>query len=175
MPPLLRQGAGSLQRYRTQGAPGRWHLGGKSEAEALPADAVGGASVTNPPHGSPLKSHMWRATNRARWRIGGPTSRRAAVCEDSRDDRLRHAGEVVRQDGGTIAYDVAGDGPPVIFLHGLTSRRQGWDPVTCLLAPAFTCIRIDLRGHGESTPAPDYELSQVEGRSVAALRQVSKK
>jgi pimeloyl-ACP methyl ester carboxylesterase len=78
-------------------------------------------------------------------------------------------GEIVRPDGVTIAYDIAGDGPPVIFLHGLTNRRQGWDPVTSLLVPDFTCIRIDFRGHGESTPAPDYSMPALVGdvRAVA--------
>jgi pimeloyl-ACP methyl ester carboxylesterase len=78
-------------------------------------------------------------------------------------------GEIVRPDGATIAYDVTGDGPPAIFLHGLTNRRQGWDPVTNLLVPAFTCIRIDLRGHGESSVAPDYGMPSIVGdvRAVA--------
>jgi pimeloyl-ACP methyl ester carboxylesterase len=78
-------------------------------------------------------------------------------------------GEIVRPDGATVAYDVAGDGPAAIFLHGLTSRRQAWDPVTSLLTPALTCIRVDLRGHGESSTAPDYSLPSIVGdvRAVA--------
>ena len=78
-------------------------------------------------------------------------------------------GEIVRPDGATVAYDVAGDGPPAIFLHGLTSRRQGWDPVTSLLAPALTCVRVDLRGHGETSTAPDYSLPAI----VADVRAVA--
>ena len=78
-------------------------------------------------------------------------------------------GEVVRPDGATIAYDVAGDGPPAIFLHGLTNRRQGWDPVTDLLASDLTCIRIDFRGHGESSTAVDYGMPTL----VADVRAVA--
>jgi len=76
---------------------------------------------------------------------------------------------IVRPDGATIAFDVAGDGPPVFFLHGLASSRQAWEPVTGLLASSFTCIRIDLRGHGESGPGPDYALPSLVGdvRAVA--------
>jgi pimeloyl-ACP methyl ester carboxylesterase len=77
--------------------------------------------------------------------------------------------EVIWADGAKIAYDVAGDGPPAIFLHGLTSRRQGWAPVTSLLTPALTCIRIDLRGHGESSTTPDYSLPSI----VADVRAVA--
>jgi len=76
---------------------------------------------------------------------------------------------IVRPDGATIAFDVAGDGPPLLFLHGLTSRRQAWEPVTGPLASSFTCIRVDLRGHGESGPAPDYAMPALVGdvRAVA--------
>ncbi|MET0557699.1 MAG: alpha/beta hydrolase [Solirubrobacterales bacterium] len=56
----------------------------------------------------------------------------------------------------------------MVFLHGLTSRRQGWDPVTTLLESSFTCVRIDFRGHGESGPAPEYSL----GSLVADVRAV---
>jgi pimeloyl-ACP methyl ester carboxylesterase len=78
-------------------------------------------------------------------------------------------GEIQRPDEATIAYDVAGTGPPVLFLHGLTNRRQGWDPVTELLTRDFTCMRVDLRGHGESSTAPDYSMLSLVGdvRAVA--------
>src|SRR5512144_485222 len=46
---------------------------------------------------------------------------------------------------------------------GLTSSRQRWDPVTDLLAPDFTCVRVDLRGHGESSTAPDYGMQALVG------------
>jgi pimeloyl-ACP methyl ester carboxylesterase len=74
-----------------------------------------------------------------------------------------------RPDGATIAYDVAGEGPPVLFLHGLTNRRQGWDPVTDLLGDDFTCVRIDFRGHGDSSMARDYGIASLVGdvRAVA--------
>lgn len=65
-------------------------------------------------------------------------------------------GSVQSQDGTTIAYDVAGAGPPVVFLHGLTTNRRRWAPVTDLLGDYFTCVRIDARGHGESSKADDY-------------------
>jgi pimeloyl-ACP methyl ester carboxylesterase len=63
-----------------------------------------------------------------------------------------------RPDGTTIAYDVAGDGPPVVFIHGITNSRHGWDRVTPLLHGEFTCVRPDLRGHGESSKASDYGM-----------------
>ena len=85
---------------------------------------------------------------------------------------LRLSGTVARPDGATVAYDVAGDGPPVVFLHGLTNRRQGWDPVTDLLAADFTCIRVDLRGHGESSRASDYGMPAIVGDVRAVVDQL---
>lgn len=73
-----------------------------------------------------------------------------------------------RADGPAIAYDVAGHGPPVVFVHGLTSFRQTWDPVTGLLAQDVTCVRVDLRGHGTSAAGPEYSMVSLVGdvRSV---------
>lgn len=81
-------------------------------------------------------------------------------------------GEIVRPDGVRVAYDVGGDGPPVVFLHGITNRRQGWDPVTSLLTPSFTCVRVDFRGHGESSPAADYGMPALVGDVRAVVDEL---
>lgn len=52
-----------------------------------------------------------------------------------------------------IAYDAAGDGPPLLLLHaGIVDRRM-WDPVWGSLTARFHAIRPDLRGFGQ-TPNP---------------------
>lgn len=81
---------------------------------------------------------------------------------------MTRAGTVRRGDGPTIAYDVAGAGPLIVFVHGLTASRVSWEPVTALLAREFTCVRVDLRGHGASSTASEYStLSLVRDvRSV---------
>lgn len=79
---------------------------------------------------------------------------------------------VRRPDGTTIVYDVAGAGPAVVFLHGLTGNRRRWTPVTDLLVDSFSCIRIDARGHGESSKAGEYGLLAMAadvGAVVSAL------
>ena len=78
-----------------------------------------------------------------------------------------------RGDGPAIAYDVAGSGPPVVFVHGLTSFRQTWDPVTDLLAADFTCVRVDLRGHGESSAAPEYSMLSLVGDVRAVVEELA--
>ena len=90
----------------------------------------------------------------------------------STGDTLTQAGAVQRDDGPTIAYDIAGDGPPVVFIHGLTSFRQTWNPVTMLLAPDFTCVRMDLRGHGASSTAQEYSMQSLVGDVHAVVEEV---
>lgn len=41
-----------------------------------------------------------------------------------------------------------GDGPPVVLLHGLTSSHCEWHGLKSTLAPHYTCISWDARGHG---------------------------
>ena len=72
-----------------------------------------------------------------------------------------------------IAYDVTGDGPPVVFIHGLTSFRQSWDPVTDLLGNDLTCVRVDLRGHGESSAATDYSMLSLVSDVEAVVDELA--
>ena len=55
-----------------------------------------------------------------------------------------------------IAWDESGKGEPIVFVHGLTEDRRGWDPVIAHLTDRYRCVRLDLRGHGESADAEDY-------------------
>ena len=83
------------------------------------------------------------------------------------------AGTVQRDDRPAIAYDIAGHGPLVVFVHGLTSFRQSWDPVTMLLAEDFTCLRLDLRGHGASSRAAEYSMVSLVGDVRALVEEVA--
>lgn len=57
-------------------------------------------------------------------------------------------------DGVEIAYDVAGEGPPILLIHGFASnayvnwRDTGW--VKTLVDAGRQVILIDNRGHGQS-------------------------
>src|SRR5579859_6099006 len=54
--------------------------------------------------------------------------------------------------GGTIAYDVTGDGPLVVLSHGIGDRRQAFRFLAPRLAQAgYRVANADLRGHGESS------------------------
>lgn len=55
-------------------------------------------------------------------------------------------------DGITIRYQIAGEGPPVILLHGYMSNiNHKWENVIPLLAEDYMVIAMDLRGHGQSS------------------------
>ena len=53
-----------------------------------------------------------------------------------------------------LEYDVTGDGPPLVLLHGLGTSRKTWDDVLPALAAHHRVYRIDLKGFGAS-PKPE--------------------
>jgi pimeloyl-ACP methyl ester carboxylesterase len=55
-----------------------------------------------------------------------------------------------------IAWEESGSGRPLVLVHGLTEDRRNWDLVVPLLEDGFRCVRLDLRGHGQSSDAGDY-------------------
>ena len=65
-------------------------------------------------------------------------------------------------DGGRLEFDVAGMGPPVVFLHpGLWDRRT-WDDQFDVFAKAYRVVRYDARGYGRSSrPEPGRGYSHV--------------
>lgn len=54
-------------------------------------------------------------------------------------------------DGTKLAYDVSGEGPGVLLLHGSALSRAIWRGLGYMRAlEGFTVVRMDLRGHGRS-------------------------
>jgi pimeloyl-ACP methyl ester carboxylesterase len=49
----------------------------------------------------------------------------------------------------------AGEGPPVVFLHGLFGSARNFGTFQRALATRFRVIALDLRNHGDSPHAPD--------------------
>src|SRR3954471_20542863 len=53
--------------------------------------------------------------------------------------------------------ELAGQGPPVVLLHGLSAtRRNVVQGSRALLRRGYALIAYDARGHGASSPAPGY-------------------
>jgi len=62
----------------------------------------------------------------------------------------------VESAGVTVAGEEAGDGTPVVLLHGLTAtRRHVVMGSRALERGGHRVVAYDARGHGASTPAPD--------------------
>jgi haloacetate dehalogenase len=55
---------------------------------------------------------------------------------------------------------VAGDGPPVLLLHGFPETHFCWHRVAPGLAEDHTVVVCDLKGYGESRSAPGGELGE---------------
>jgi pimeloyl-ACP methyl ester carboxylesterase len=61
--------------------------------------------------------------------------------------------------GHTAAFQIAGEGPVLLLLHGMAASSQTWNQVAPALARRFTVIAPDLLGHGESAkPHGEYSL-----------------
>lgn len=53
--------------------------------------------------------------------------------------------------GNALVASAAGEGRPVLFLHGGGQTRHAWDKSLRRVAKAgFACIAVDMRGHGDS-------------------------
>lgn len=54
--------------------------------------------------------------------------------------------------GARLAYQVAGDGPAVVLVHGFGLDMRMWDPQAEYLAGRHRVVRYDCRGFGSSGP-----------------------
>jgi pimeloyl-ACP methyl ester carboxylesterase len=61
--------------------------------------------------------------------------------------------------GHRVAYRLAGSGPPIVLIHGITASSAVWESVGPELARHHTVLAPDLLGHGHSAkPRGDYSM-----------------
>ena len=65
----------------------------------------------------------------------------------------------VKTRGAEINVVIAGEGPPLLLLHGNPLTHVSWHKIAPTLAKSFTVIAPDLRGYGDSSKpdgGPDH-------------------
>ena len=73
-------------------------------------------------------------------------------------------------DDATIAYETVGDGPVVVLVHGITERRAAWGQLADRFAESGRrVLAVDLRGHGDSSRTPPYDLATMAADVGAVL------
>src|SRR5215207_380527 len=70
----------------------------------------------------------------------------------------------MRTSGLEIAYERAGDGPPLVFVHGAASDARLWRPQVAAFADEFTVVAWDEPGAGRSSDVPaQFGLAEYAG------------
>ena len=66
--------------------------------------------------------------------------------------------------GVRIRYQVWGQGPPVILIHGFGESLESWQRagIVGALSPHFQVIAMDVRGHGRSDKSHDQKFYGAE-------------
>ena len=75
----------------------------------------------------------------------------------------------VDAEGVGVNVRVAGDGPPLLLLHGYPQTHVIWHRVAPLLASRYTVVLTDLRGYGDS----DKPASTAPGHAAYSKRAMA--
>jgi 3-oxoadipate enol-lactonase len=76
---------------------------------------------------------------------------------------------VLERPGARLVYEVAGNGPAVVLIHGFGLDLRMWDPQAAPLADRFRVVRYDCRGFGASGPLDPAVPYTHAGDLVALL------
>ena len=74
--------------------------------------------------------------------------------------------------GAEIALRRAGQGPPLLLLHGYPQTQVMWHRIAPALAERFTVVLTDLRGYGDSAKPPGGEHHEAYSKRAMARDQV---
>ncbi|MET8503769.1 alpha/beta hydrolase [Streptomyces sp. NPDC004787] len=71
-----------------------------------------------------------------------------------------------------VVHDGSREAPPLVLIHGSGASGSSWDPVVPALADRYHVVRVDLPGHGQSPPAPSYDVPEQAARLAEALDEL---
>lgn len=100
-----------------------------------------------------------------------PPTKKGTARADSPDRSIvSHDAEI---EGVKLHYMTAGQGTPLILLHGYAETSLMWKPIIPVLAERFTVIAPDLPGIGESAiPADGLDMKTAAIRIHALARSL---
>ena len=82
--------------------------------------------------------------------------------------------QTVRADGLEIAYRRAGEGSPLVLVHGAAVDSRSWQPQLDALSDEFTVVAWDEPGAGGSSDVPsDFTLADYAGCLAALIEALS--
>ena len=81
---------------------------------------------------------------------------------------MRRAGRL-RRAGAEVYYEVTGEGPAVVFAHGLGGNHLSWWQQVAHFAPTRTCVVFAHRGFPPSTSVPGSTAADAYADDLAAL------
>jgi pimeloyl-ACP methyl ester carboxylesterase len=76
---------------------------------------------------------------------------------------------VTLADGGTIAYEVTGAGPPILLIRPMVGSMRVWGRFREALEQRMQVIAFDARGVGGSSPAPLDTSTRTMARDALAV------
>src|SRR5690606_6815407 len=80
--------------------------------------------------------------------------RLAGLIGDPGDPHMKSIFGTADLNGATFHFEMAGIGPPVVFIHAGIADSRMWEGQFAPLSKWFRVIRYDLRGFGRTLPAP---------------------
>jgi pimeloyl-ACP methyl ester carboxylesterase len=69
----------------------------------------------------------------------------------------------------SLYYERAGDGPTILFVHGIFGDADAWTDQAARLSDRYTCVRYDRRGYTRSTRGTETVTDALHANDAAAL------
>lgn len=81
---------------------------------------------------------------------------------------------VVRIGNIEMYYEVTGEGPPLLLIHGLGSSTRDWECQVPEFSKHFMVITVDVRGHGKTDrPAGPYSIELFASDIALFLKEIA--
>jgi len=71
-----------------------------------------------------------------------------------------------------IYYEIHGDGPPLILLHGYALNSVMWELQVPVLSRYFKVITVDLRGFGQSSCGKEWSGSAMADDVIGIIKEL---